>query len=149
MACVYPWPVCTRGLRVPVACVYPWPACTLDLRVPLACVYPWPACTLGLRVPLACVYPWPACTLGLRVPLACVYPWPACTRGLRVPVACVYPACTLGLRAAAFEKALLYVDTRAMPAGWQRDELIGSTDDADDIAEVSHATRTQSGGWRE
>ena len=37
----------------------------------------------------------------------------------------------------AFEKALLYYDTRLLPQGWDREELLGSdTEDGEDIDEV-------------
>ena len=37
----------------------------------------------------------------------------------------------------AFEKALLYYDTRLLPQGWDREELLGSdTEEGEDVDEV-------------
>ena len=41
----------------------------------------------------------------------------------------------------AFEKALLYYDTRLLPQGWDREELLGSdTEEGDDMDEVGMDT---------
>ena len=40
----------------------------------------------------------------------------------------------------AFEKALLYYDTRLLPQGWDREELLGSdTEEGEDVDEVGRA----------